>query len=114
MPFNSEVIIKEVLGKDILDALEYGTKNLPGKTSRFSQVSGISFKVDTSIKSSVVVDNEEMFVKVDGKRRVYDVKVGNKPLDVNKNIKYLFLIILLMEEMVIQCLINMKKYLPHC
>jgi 2',3'-cyclic-nucleotide 2'-phosphodiesterase (5'-nucleotidase family) len=84
MPFSNEIKIKEILGKDVLDALEYGTKNLPGKTSRFSQVSGITFKVNTSIKSSVQVDNEEMFVKVDGERRVYDVMIGNEPLDLNK------------------------------
>ena len=26
----------------------------------------------------------EMFVRVDGERRVYDVKVGDEPLDINK------------------------------
>ena len=59
-------------------------KNLPNKSSRFIQVSGVSFKVNISIKSSVVVDNEEMFVKVNGERRVYDVMVGKEPLDLNK------------------------------
>ena len=84
LPFSSDMIVKEVKGSDILDALEFGMKELPKKTSRFPQVSGISFKVNTKIKSSVVVDNEEMFIRVDGERRVYDVKVGGKDLDLNK------------------------------
>ena len=90
LPFSADIVIKEVYGKDILDALEFGMKDLPGKTSRFPQVSGISFKVNTKIKSSVVIDDEEMFVKVDGDRRVYDVKVGGKKLDVNKKYKLSF------------------------
>ena len=87
LPFSADIIIKEVLGQDILDALEFGMKYLPQKTSRFPQVSGISFKVNTSIKSTVVVDEKEMFVKVEGKRRVHDVMVGKEKLDINK--KYL-------------------------
>jgi 2',3'-cyclic-nucleotide 2'-phosphodiesterase (5'-nucleotidase family) len=90
LPFSADIIIKEVSGQDVLDALEYGMKNLPDKTSRFPQVSGISFKVNITFKSSVIVDDEEMFVKVDGKRRVYDVKVGNEPLDLNKIYKMSF------------------------
>ena len=59
-------------------------RSLPNKSSRFLQVSGISFKVDENIKSSVILDENEMFMKVDGERRVYDVKVGNENLDLNK------------------------------
>ena len=84
LPFSAYIITKEVKGEDILNALEFGMKDLPEKTSRFPQVSGISFKVNTKIKSSVIVDEEEMFVKVSGKRRVYDVIVGKDKLDINK------------------------------
>ena len=84
LPFSSLIIIKEVLGQDISDALEFGMRSLPNKSSRFLQVSGISFKVDENIKSSVILDENEMFMKVDGERRVYDVKVGNENLDLNK------------------------------
>ena len=59
-------------------------KELPLKTSRFPQVSGISFKVNTSINSTVEIDENEMFIKVSADRRVFDVKVGNESLDVNK------------------------------
>ena len=84
LPFNAEIILKQIKGQDILDALEFGVMNLPGKSPRFLQVSGISFKVDMSIKSPVVIDQEEMFVRVDGARRVSDVKVGNNQLDPNR------------------------------
>ena len=38
-----------------------------------------------SINSSVVVDSENIFVKVDGKRRVYDFYVEIEKLDPHKN-----------------------------
>ena len=84
LPFSNSIIVKEIPGQDILDALEFGVKDLPGKTSRFPQVSGIKYKVNINIKSPVVIDNKEMFVEVKGKRRVYDVKVGDKKINENK------------------------------
>ena len=84
MPYSNDVLIKEVTGQNILDALEYGVRSLPEPTSRFPQVSGITFKVDVSIDSSVIVDENENFVKVGGERRVYDVKINGKNLDLNK------------------------------
>ena len=84
MPFSNDVLVKEITGQTILDALEFGTRILPEPTSRFPQVSGIVYKIDTSINSSVVVDENEVFVNVSGERRVYDVKVNGEDLDVNK------------------------------
>ena len=85
LPFSTDIVIKKVLGEDILDALEYGMRFLPEKSSIFPQVSGISFKVNTGIKSSVEVDELEMFVRVAGERRVSDVYVGEEKLDLKKN-----------------------------
>ena len=85
LPFSNMLKVLEVPGKDILDILEYGMRHLPGGSSRFSQVSGIKFKVDESIPSPVIVNEIESFVKVEGERRVYDVYVGNEALDENKN-----------------------------
>ena len=45
---------------------------------------GITYKIDTSINSTVEVDDTETFVSVKGDRRVYDVKVNGEDLDVNK------------------------------
>ena len=85
MPFSNDVLVKKIPGQAILDALEFGVRILPDPTSRFPQVSGITYKIDTSINSSVVVDENEIFVNVSGERRVYDVKVNGEDLDVNKN-----------------------------
>ena len=84
LPFSADIIVKEVSGKDILDALEFGMKDVPNLSPRFLQVSGISFKVNLNISSSIEVDKDEMFVRVYGKRRVHDVKVGRKKLDLYK------------------------------
>ena len=84
MPFSNDVLSKEITGQTILDALEFGTRILPDPTSRFPQVSGITYKIDTSINTSVVVDENEVFKNVSGERRVYDVKVNGEDLDVNK------------------------------
>ena len=90
LPFSDEIIVKEVLGQDILDALEYGMRYLPDKSSRFLQVSGISFKVDISINSTVEVDENDMFIKIKGDRRVYDTKVGKKKIEPKKKYKVAF------------------------
>ena len=90
LPFYDEVIVKEVKGQDILNALEYGVRFLPDKSPQFLQVSGISFKIDISINSTVEVDENERFTKVKGNRRVYDIKIGGKKIDSNKNYKISF------------------------
>ena len=84
MPFSNDVLVKEITGQAILEALEYGVRILPGVTSRFPQVSGITFKVDTSINSTVEVDDNEVFVKLGDEQRVYDIKVNGEKLDLNK------------------------------
>ena len=85
MPFSNDVLVKIITGQEIFDALEFGVRTLPESTSRFPQVSGITYKIDLSVPTSVVVDNDEVFVRVDGERRVYDVKVNGQDLDLNKN-----------------------------
>ena len=90
LPFSTDIVVKNISGEDILDALEYGMRLLPEKTSTFPQVSGISFKVNIAIKSSVEIDQYEMFSKVTGERRVFDVYVGNEKLDKNKYYTFSF------------------------
>ena len=85
LPYSDDIIVKIVSGQTILDALEHGVRLLPEKSARFPQVSGLKYKIDMSINSSVVVDNANVFVKVDGERRVYDVYVGNEKLEPKKN-----------------------------
>jgi 2',3'-cyclic-nucleotide 2'-phosphodiesterase (5'-nucleotidase family) len=85
LPFSNDLEVLVVSGQDILDALEFGAKELPNPTSRFPQVSGMSYKVNMSINTSIVLDEYENFVSVGGQRRVYDVKVGDEAIDANKN-----------------------------
>ena len=85
MPYSNDVIVKQITGQTILDALEFATRFLPESSSRFPQVSGITYKIDTSINSSVVVDSNGVFQSVSGERRVYGVKVNGEDVDVKKN-----------------------------
>lgn len=91
-PYGNELCVVEATGQEVLDALEMGSKsvlaetsakaedgtnNAVGESGGFLQVSGIKYTVDPSIKSSVVVDDKGLFVKVEGERRVKDVQVLN-------------------------------------
>ena len=83
-PFGNEACLVETTGQDILDALEMGVRLYPEENGGFLQVSGISYTIDASVPSSVVLSDEGEFVKVDGDYRVKDVMVGDEPLDVTK------------------------------
>ena len=87
LPFYNYLVIKEIKGLDILDALEFGVKNLPNKAQRFPQVSGITFDVNTKIPSSVEVDENEMFLRVSGKRRVSGVIINGEELSLERKYK---------------------------
>ena len=56
LPFINPIIVKEVSGQDYLDALEYGVRLLPETSSRFPQVSGINFKVNLFVPSTIEID----------------------------------------------------------
>ena len=71
LPFNNPVVKIEISGKTLRQAVEHGVArsaedNEPG---RFPQVSGMSFKFDTTLPAG---------------SRLTEIKVGGKPLDVNK------------------------------
>ena len=83
-PFGNEACLVKVTGQQIKDALELGASAYPGESGGFLQVSGLTYTIDSTIPSSVVRDEKNMFVKVDGAHRVSDIQVGGQPLDVNK------------------------------
>ena len=62
----------------------------PDENGGFPHVSGITFSVNTAIKSSVQLDEFEEFMGVSGEYRVYDIKVFNResgeyePLELDK------------------------------
>ena len=83
-PFGNEMCVVEATGQEILDALEFSVHSLPGEFGGFLHVSGMSFTVDLSVESSVKLDVNDMFVSVEGERRVKDVMIGGEPLDPEK------------------------------
>ena len=83
-PFGNALCVCEATGQQILDALELSVSSMPGEYGGFLQVSGLTFEVDTSIPSGVKRDEKNMFVGVEGDRRVSNVLVGGEPIDPEK------------------------------
>lgn len=84
-PFGNSACAIEVTGQQILDALEFGARAVGvSENGGFLQVSGITFDIDSTIPSSVKLDDKSMFVSVNGAYRVGNVKVGGEPLDLKK------------------------------
>lgn len=73
LPFNNPIVKIEISGKTLREALEHGVarsgKNEDKEPGRFPQVSGMSFKFDTTKPAG---------------SRVTEILVGGKPLDENK------------------------------
>lgn len=68
-PFGNTIMKIEVKGADLLAALEYGVADAPAPQGKFPQISGFTFKYDP---------------KQEAGKRVFDVKVGDKALDLEK------------------------------
>lgn len=83
-PFGNALCVIEATGQQILDALELGVMDMPEESGSFEQVAGITFEIHPDIPSSVVLDEDGMFVSVDGEYRVQNVKVGDEELDLKK------------------------------
>ena len=83
-PYGNMICMAEVSGQRIKDALEMGVKNYPEESGGFIHVSGLTYTVDSSVPSSVVLDEKRNFVSVAGEYRVRDIYVGEEPLDVNR------------------------------
>ena len=74
LPFNNPIVKIEISGKTLREALEHGVARSgageDGEPGRFPQISGMSFKFDTSRAAG---------------SRVTEILVGGKPLDEAKN-----------------------------
>ena len=80
-PFGNEMCMIRVTGQQILDALEWGSRAVPGETGGFLQVSGLCYEIHTYIESGCTEDENSMFTGVQGERRVKNVLVGGEPID---------------------------------
>ena len=80
--FGNIACLQTVTGQQILDALEWGARSVGlenGEEGCFLQVSGITYKIDTTIPSTVQKDDKGVWTgKPTGAYRVHDVKVYNK------------------------------------
>ncbi len=86
-PFDNKLCLVEMSGQSILDALEMGCRQWPRPDGGFLFVAGIKYEIDTLQPSTVVCDENGVFVRVGAARRVnhvvvYDgVKGKWEPLD---------------------------------
>ena len=83
-PFGNSLCVVKVTGQQILDALEWGSRAIPGETGGFLQVSGLTYEIDASIESPCIKDENTMFAGIEGERRVKNVMVGDEPIDPEK------------------------------
>ena len=90
LPFNNTIVLAEITGQTIKDMLEMTMMYYPGEGGAFPHLSGLTFSFNTSIPSSVVLDEYEDFSSVSGQYKVYDIKVLNResgtyePLELTK------------------------------
>ena len=83
-PFGNSLTVIEVTGQQILDALEWGARNVPGENGGFLQVSGLTYEIHTYIESGCKSDENGLFTGVKGKYRVQNVMVGGEKLNLKK------------------------------
>lgn len=83
-PFGNGICVLEVTGQQLLDALEWGSRAVPGESGAFLQVSGLSYEINSAVDNPCKQDENGMFVGIDGARRVQNVMVGDQPLDPEK------------------------------
>ncbi len=86
-PFNNQVVTAEISGQILLDMLEMAVMSYPNEDGSFPHMSGVIFSVDTSIPSSVNVDENGFFTSVDGEYRVYNVNIFDKASGTYKSLK---------------------------
>ena len=83
-PFNNMMCVIKASGQQILDALEWGARAVPGEEGGFLQVSGLSYEIDVNIESGCRSDENGMCTGIKGERRVKNVMVGSEPIDPGK------------------------------
>lgn len=83
-PFGNELCVVEVTGEQLLQGLEMSAMKLPGENGGFLQVSGLTYTINTSVPTPVVLDQNGQFVRLNGENRVTEVLVNGEPLEPEK------------------------------
>lgn len=84
LPFGMRIYTVEVTGQQILDALEWGARNVPGENGAFLQVAGMSYEIHTYIENSCREDENGFFTDVEGEYRVRNVLINSEPLELDR------------------------------
>lgn len=95
-PFGNVVCLIRTKGINILDALEMGARYIgmineeTGKLAEaggFLQVAGLTYEIDTSVESTIVVDEDEIYVgSPTGEYKVKNVKIYNRETGVYEDL----------------------------
>lgn len=83
-PFGNVMCVVEATGQQLLDALEFGASVVPSENGSFQHTSGLTYEIHTYVESAAKVDENGMFVGVEGEYRVKNVKVGGEDLELDK------------------------------
>lgn len=83
IPFGNDIVVAEVTGRQVLDALEWSVNRLPNNFGGFAQISGLSFEYDSTVERPCVKDENGFFDHVDEtkERRVRNVLVAGRPIE---------------------------------
>ena len=84
MPFNNTVCIVEVSGQSLLDELEHGARLMPERNGGLLHVAGMTYTIDSTIPTPVKVDDKNIWISIEGERRVKDAKINGEPVDPEK------------------------------
>lgn len=77
--FGNVACLQTVTGQQLLDALEWGARSVGvSEEGSFLHVSGITYKIDTSIPDTTKKDDKGVWIGGPEKYRVHSVKVFNK------------------------------------
>lgn len=74
-PFDNQLCLVEISGQSLLDGLELGCRNISKVGGGFLYVSGLIYEIDTLQPSTVVCDENGVLLRVEGERRVRNVRV---------------------------------------
>ena len=84
LPASKKTITVSATGQQILDALEWACRSYPDANSSFLQVSGITFMINTKVKTPCKTKKGRL-QEIKGKRRVTNVKIGGTAIDPKKS-----------------------------
>ena len=83
-PYGNMGCVVEATGQVIKDALEMASRDYPQECGGFLQVSGLTYTIDSSVNSSVKLDEKGNFISVNGPYRVKDIMVNGEPIDLSR------------------------------